>query len=406
MINSGDVLGFLVLVLISRTDIVCAVRLRTGYFGEVRQHLSECCRGGNASGILNLCRYAAFAVEGKVLSESEDGFWGLTHLPEKWRDFIRCALDIESCIGDITWNFDGCETFRQCIMEECVLRILSLRETPRELERFIRYFSARWRNEALYRDCMTACLNSDSPLPQWYLLLNAKEEIIGGAGLIISDFTARGDLWPWLCALYIEEAYRGHAYGARLIAHVKREAARLGYRKLHLSTEHVGYYEKSGFRYLGVSSDPFGSSSRIYCAETQNDWDFLVTTAKTKLLPRNVSPFVEAGGVAAALLTEAGNVYAGVCIDTACSLGMCAERNAAASMITNGERRVVKLVCLMGNGSPGMLCGACCEFLMQLDPQNRDIEILVSYPDVHTVKLGDLMPSWWGAERFNDTISI
>ena len=85
---------------------------------------------------------------------------------------------------------------------------------------------------------------------------------------------------------------------------------------------------------------------------------------------------------------------------------MCAERNAAASMITNGERRVVKLACLMGNGSPGMLCGACCEFLMQLDPQNRDIEILVSYPDVHTVKLGDLMPSWWGAERFNDTISI
>ena len=118
-----------------------------------------------------------------------------------------------------------------------------------------------------------------------------------------------------------------------------------------------------------------------------------MTTAKTKLLPRNVSPFVEAGGVAAALLTEAGNVYAGVCIDTACSLGMCAERNAAASMITNGERRVVKLACLMGNGSPGMLCGACCEFLMQLDPQNRDIEILVSYPDVHTVKLGDLMPS-------------
>ena len=102
MINSGNVLGFLVLVLISRTDIVCAARLRTGYFGGVRQHLSECCRGGNASGILNLCRYAAFAVEGKVL----------THLPEKWRDFIRFALDIESCIGDIAWNFDGCETFR------------------------------------------------------------------------------------------------------------------------------------------------------------------------------------------------------------------------------------------------------------------------------------------------------
>ena len=73
MINSGNVLGFLVLVLISRTDIVCAARLRTGYFGGVRRHLSECCRGGNASGILNLCRYAAFAVEGKALSDGTAG---------------------------------------------------------------------------------------------------------------------------------------------------------------------------------------------------------------------------------------------------------------------------------------------------------------------------------------------
>lgn len=41
--------------------------------------------------------------------------------------------------------------------------------------------------------------------------------------------------------------------------------------------------------------------------------------------PRVISPFIEAGGVSAAILTVSGNVYTGVRIDTACSLGMCAE---------------------------------------------------------------------------------
>ena len=40
--------------------------------------------------------------------------------------------------------------------------------------------------------------------------------------------------------------------------------------------------------------------------------------------PRQVSENVETGGVAAALVTDKGNVYRGVCIDTACSLGFCA----------------------------------------------------------------------------------
>ena len=54
--------------------------------------------------------------------------------------------------------------------------------------------------------------------------------------------------------------------------------------------------------------------------------------------------------MAAAILTAAGNVYTGVCIDTACTLGMCAERSAIANMITNGESRIVRLVCVMGDG--------------------------------------------------------
>ena len=60
--------------------------------------------------------------------------------------------------------------------------------------------------------------------------------------------------------------------------------------------------------------------------------------------PRQVSENVETGGVAAALVTDKGNVYRGVCIDTACSLGFCAEHAAIAAMFTAGENRVEKIV--------------------------------------------------------------
>lgn len=131
----------------------------------------------------------------------------------------------------------------------------------------------------------------------------------------------------------------------------------------------------------------------------KSDWQGLYAQAKAKLCPRTLSPFVEAGGVAAALLTDQGNVYTGVCIDTACSLGMCAERNAIAHMITCGESRVVRLVCVMGDGSVGTPCGACRELLMQLDAESPKMEILLDLSTETTVTLGELCPRWWGENR-------
>lgn len=130
-------------------------------------------------------------------------------------------------------------------------------------------------------------------------------------------------------------------------------------------------------------------------------WDVMYKEAKGKLNPRVISPFIEAGGVAAAILTDKGNIYTGVCIDTSCSLGMCAERNAIANMITNGESKVVKLVCVMGDGSVGSPCGACREYLMQLDRESPLMEILVDYKEKTTVTLNELMPDWWGKGQMN-----
>jgi len=124
-------------------------------------------------------------------------------------------------------------------------------------------------------------------------------------------------------------------------------------------------------------------------------WDRLYLAARKVQGNREISSTVEAGGVSAALLTEAGNIYVGVCIDTACSLGMCAERNAIANMITNGESRIVKIVAVMGNGKVGMPCGVCRELMMQLDPKAGETEILCDYETKQVVKLRELLPNWW-----------
>ena len=118
-------------------------------------------------------------------------------------------------------------------------------------------------------------------------------------------------------------------------------------------------------------------------------WNKLYKAAVKVQNGRTISPFIEAGGVAAAILTKQGNIYVGVCIDTASTLGMCAERNAIANMITNGESQIDKVVAVMPDGRVGSPCGACREYMMQLDKDSGDIEILLDLETENRKNLKD-----------------
>ena len=131
-------------------------------------------------------------------------------------------------------------------------------------------------------------------------------------------------------------------------------------------------------------------------------WDTLYNEARKVQNDRTVSPFIDAGGVAAALLSAGGNIYVGVCIDTASTLGMCAERSAIAAMLTHGESKIDKVVAVMPDGNVGSPCGACREFMMQLDKDSGNIEILLDKDTKNTVFLRDLLPDWWGKSRFEN----
>ena len=109
------------------------------------------------------------------------------------------------------------------------------------------------------------------------------------------------------------------------------------------------------------------------------EFDVLYQQAKAVLNPRRLSQEAEAGGVGAAVLTESGRIYTGVCIDTSSSMGFCAEHAAAAAMITAGENRVVKMVAVNWDGAILPPCGRCREFISQLHEDNFDAEVLVAH---------------------------
>lgn len=125
-------------------------------------------------------------------------------------------------------------------------------------------------------------------------------------------------------------------------------------------------------------------------------WNQLYEAAKSALNPREVSRWIEAGGVAAAIETAAGNIYTGVCVDAACTLGICAERNAIFHMLTQGENALRRVVAVGWDGKVLPPCGACRELMTQLMPETyREVEILLDYDTGEVARLGDLTPRWW-----------
>lgn len=145
------------------------------------------------------------------------------------------------------------------------MKIISVREQPEYKDQIIAFLQKNWSEVSpeIYSDCITHCIGSPNPLPQWYVL-ESGGQFIGCAGLITNDFISRMDLYPWLAALFIDEQFRGNSYAQLLIDKVMKDARSAGFSKLYLSTDHIGYYEKYGWLYIGDGFHPWDEQSRIY----------------------------------------------------------------------------------------------------------------------------------------------
>ena len=122
-------------------------------------------------------------------------------------------------------------------------------------------------------------------------------------------------------------------------------------------------------------------------------FDELYEKAKSVINPRKLSEYAEAGGVGATILSESGTVYTGVCIDTECSMGLCAEHAAAAAMVTAGENRVIRMIAVNWDGKILPPCGRCREYISQLHKDNLNTEVMVKEGVIVTIR--ELLPYNW-----------
>ena len=128
---------------------------------------------------------------------------------------------------------------------------------------------------------------------------------------------------------------------------------------------------------------------------TQMSNEELIEKAKSVLKPRKIKHGFTVGDVGCALITDKGNIYLGVCIDTASGMGFCAEHSAIAAMVTHGEHIIKKIVAVVENGTPIPPCGRCREFMHQIHEENLEAEVIIKKNK--SVKLKDLLPFPWDA---------
>ena len=82
-----------------------------------------------------------------------------------------------------------------------------------------------------------------------YLCID-RDTIVGGLSIIENDFHNRPDLFPNICAVYVEEKYRGLGIAGKLLNYAVNELKKKGISPVYLVTNHIGFYEKYGRKYF------------------------------------------------------------------------------------------------------------------------------------------------------------
>ena len=108
-----------------------------------------------------------------------------------------------------------------------------------------------------------------------------------------------------------------------------------------------------------------------------NEQTQLIEAAKAVCGEFEISDEFSSGSVGAALLTTAGSVYTGVCIDLSCGLGFCAEAAAIAEMLKHRETQITAVVAVCQSGRILAPCGRCREMMAQVDAANLDAQVIL-----------------------------
>ena len=129
---------------------------------------------------------------------------------------------------------------------------------------------------------------------------------------------------------------------------------------------------------------------------TPDQRDELVSRARL-IRRRAYAPYSDYA-VGAALLAASGEVYEGVNVENAAyPAGMCAERTALFTAVTQGEREFIAIAVVTENG--GTPCGSCRQALSEFGLSMVVVVADAEGKVVHEIPLGELLPEAFGPSK-------
>lgn len=132
------------------------------------------------------------------------------------------------------------------------MNILPLYEVPEHAEQVTDWLWQAF-GEGVPREFFSSVIaHSQKPgaLPLTFVAVD-NDRLLGTVGLWRCDLITRQDLYPWLAALYVDEAARGKGLASQLQDCVKDYAVHAGYSELHLWSACRDFYERYGWHYIG-----------------------------------------------------------------------------------------------------------------------------------------------------------
>ena len=150
------------------------------------------------------------------------------------------------------------------------MKLIRLIDRPELKNAMAEWFHEKWGiPKEAYLESMEECLAGKSAVPQWYAAME-DEKLVGGLGVIENDFHDRKDLSPNVCAVYVEEEYRGRGIAGKLLQFVCQDMSARGISTLYLVTDHTSFYERYGWEFLCmVQGDGEEELSRMYVHTTE-----------------------------------------------------------------------------------------------------------------------------------------
>ena len=96
------------------------------------------------------------------------------------------------------------------------------------------------------------------------LMLTDGDNLVSFCTLAKYDDVQPTDLTPWIGWIYTFQQYRGKRLAGELLAHAEKLAKKNGATHTHISTNHIGLYEKYGYEFYMKALDVEGKETRVY----------------------------------------------------------------------------------------------------------------------------------------------